>query len=118
VPHTQFIVLRGSSGTAFSYGPDIRKIYECVTSKELTEKEKEILNKHTENSFFMASKVLRETYKLIFYLAYMKTPVIALLNGHIVNGGAGIGCYSNYAVATDSTMFSSPGPCNYYYYYF
>jgi enoyl-CoA hydratase/carnithine racemase len=95
IPHTHFIILRGSSGTSYSHGPDMREIQEAIL----------------EENYHKASKVLRETYKLIFYLANMKTPVISILNGHMVTGGSGLGSYANYSVVTNSTMYSCPSPC-------
>ncbi len=51
----------------------------------------------------MASSFFREEYRMNHYLATMKRPVIAILNGITMGGGVGISVHAPFRIATENT---------------
>lgn len=56
----------------------------------------------------LADHMFRVEFRLDFDLTLMKTPVIALINGLVMGGGAGLAVHSAFQVATEKSVFAMP----------
>jgi enoyl-CoA hydratase/carnithine racemase len=92
LPLVKLIVLRGGGTRAFSHGIN----------------HFDILNAVEQNDTFLPIRLFREMYKLAFYISNISTPVMTMINGSMISGGAGIGAYADYTVATPGSVFSAP----------
>lgn len=82
------VVIRATPGRAFSAGGDIRALYEARSAPDL--------------SFFA-----RE-YALNVRIAEYPKPYVALINGIVMGGGAGISIHGSHVVAGPDAMFAMP----------
>ncbi|KAA0972530.1 enoyl-CoA hydratase/isomerase family protein [Aureimonas fodinaquatilis] len=90
-PAVSHIVLEGAGDRAFCAGGDIRY---------LVEKGKEQSGE--------AEAFWRDEYRLIHTLANYSKPVIALMDGIIMGGGAGLAMHVSHRIVTDNTRFAMP----------
>lgn len=88
------IVVKSSSEAAFCAGGDIKNIY--LKMKES--------NKCKEEAF----DFFTEEYKLVYQIANLKKPYIALMNGITFGAGAGLSIHAKYRIATEKTLVSMP----------
>lgn len=90
-PAVHAIVVMGEGGRAFCAGGDVRAIYDARrTSGEDT------------TDFF------REEYSLIAHVHRFPKPYIALMDGIVMGGGAGISVNGSHRIATGKTLFAMP----------
>lgn len=90
-PAVHAIVVMGEGGRAFCAGGDVRAIYDA---------------RHRpgrENADFF-----REEYSLIAHVHRFPKPYIALMDGIVMGGGAGISVNGSHRVATEKTLFAMP----------
>jgi len=89
--HVKAVVIRSAGGRAFSAGGDIREVYARRNSEDPRMAE-----------FF------RDEYRLNHQIRSYRKPYIALLEGIVMGGGAGISVHGSHRVATDSLIFAMP----------
>ena len=85
------IVVMGEGGRAFCAGGDVRAIYDA---------------RHGGGSD--STDFFREEYSLIAYVHRFPKPYIALMDGIVMGGGAGISVNGTHRVATEKTLFAMP----------
>ncbi|MGH6976681.1 MAG: enoyl-CoA hydratase/isomerase family protein [Stellaceae bacterium] len=90
-PAVHAIVVMGEGGRAFCAGGDVRAIYDArhASCKDTTD-------------FF------REEYSLIAHVHRFPKPYVALMNGIVMGGGAGISVNGSHRIATEKTLFAMP----------
>lgn len=90
-PAVHAVVVTGEGGRAFCAGGDVRAIYDARRKPDAEQAD-----------FF------REEYSLIARVHRFPKPYIALMDGIVMGGGAGISVNGSYRVATEKTMFAMP----------
>lgn len=85
------VVIKSASSRAFSAGGDIRALYQ--NGRE---------NPEASRQFFQAE------YRLNYLLGSYNKPVIALIDGIVMGGGAGISMHGSHCVGTENTLFAMP----------
>jgi len=90
-PAVHAIVVMGEGGRAFCAGGDVRAIYDA----------RQISGNDTADFF-------REEYSLIAHVHRFPKPYIALMDGIVMGGGAGISVNGSHRVATEKTLFAMP----------
>ncbi|MDE2228246.1 MAG: enoyl-CoA hydratase/isomerase family protein [Alphaproteobacteria bacterium] len=93
-PAVHAIVVMGEGGRAFCAGGNVRAIYDTRTSPTGTGDYK--------TDFF------REEYLLISRVHRFPKPYVALMDGIVMGGGAGIAVNGSHRVATEKTLFAMP----------
>ena len=88
------IAVMGEGGRAFCAGGDVRAIYDARRSK--------VGAGDYKTDFF------REEYSLISRVHRFPKPYIALMDGIVMGGGAGISVNGSHRVATEKTVFAMP----------
>ncbi|EIE21929.1 ClpP/crotonase [Coccomyxa subellipsoidea C-169] len=91
-PDVHAILVKGAGGKAFCAGGDVKGMVQYILAGQ---HDKAI-------SFF------REEYRLNHRLGTLQTPHIALIDGIVMGGGAGISVHGAYRVATERTVFAMP----------
>ena len=90
-PAVHAIVVMGKGGRAFCAGGDVRAIYDV---------------RHTPDNNTV--DFFREEYSLIAHVHRFSKPYIALMDGVVMGGGAGISVNGSHRVATEKTLFAMP----------
>ncbi len=90
-PSVHAVIVMGEGGRAFCAGGDVRAIYEAGRGA----------NNETADFF-------REEYALIARVHRFPKPYIALMDGIVMGGGAGISVNGSHRIATDKTLFAMP----------
>lgn len=85
------IVVMGEGGRAFCAGGDVRAIYDAQRASG-----------NDTADFF------REEYSLIAHVHRCPKPYIALMDGIVMGGGAGISVNGSHRVVTEKTLFAMP----------
>ncbi|MGB8183350.1 MAG: enoyl-CoA hydratase/isomerase family protein [Stellaceae bacterium] len=85
------IVVTGEGGRAFCAGGDVRAIYDAR-------------QKGSSDS----ADFFREEYSLIAHVHRFPKPYVALMDGIVMGGGAGISVNGSHRVATEKTLFDMP----------
>jgi len=85
------VAVMGGGGRAFCAGGDVRAIYDARTKPG------------SENADFF-----REEYSLIACVHRFPKPYVALMDGIVMGGGAGISVNGSHRVVTDKTVFAMP----------
>ncbi|HLX01374.1 MAG TPA: enoyl-CoA hydratase/isomerase family protein [Trinickia sp.] len=85
------IVVMGEGGRAFCAGGDVRAIYDACRAPG-----------NDTADFF------REEYSLVAHVHRFPKPYIALMDGIVMGGGAGISVNGSHRVATEKTLFAMP----------
>lgn len=83
----------GNKRAAFCAGGDVKSIYQDSISGGEED---------------LSSKFFREEYKVDFAIASSDKPQIALWDGIVMGGGAGISVPGKYRVSTENTLFAMP----------
>ncbi len=91
-PSVTCIVLRGAGDKAFSAGGDIKRLYELGKAGE-----------HGEQLTFY-----REEYSLNRRMKLYPKPIVALVDGIVMGGGAGLAMHCSHRVAGDTFAFAMP----------
>ena len=93
-PEIQAIAVKGEGGRAFCAGGDVRAIYDARRSG--------VGAGDYKTDFF------REEYSLIARVHRFPKPTVALMDGIVMGGGAGISVNGSHRVVTDKTLFAMP----------
>ncbi len=93
-PDIHAIAVKGEGGRAFCAGGDVRAIYDARRS--------EVGEGDYKTDFF------REEYSLIARVHHFPKPYVALMDGIVMGGGAGISVNGSRRVVTDKTLFAMP----------
>jgi enoyl-CoA hydratase len=91
-PEVKTIVLRGAGGKAFCAGGDIKHLYELGKA-----------GKYEDQLTFY-----REEYHLNRRMQLYPKPIVALLDGIVMGGGAGLAMHCTHRVAGDTYSFAMP----------
>lgn len=90
-PEVAAVLVKGAGGKAFCAGGDIRWVSE--TSK---------------TDFERACRFFHEEYRLNSLIHHYSKPYIALIDGIVMGGGAGLSVHGDFRVAGDTTLFAMP----------
>ncbi len=85
------IIIKSASAKAFSAGGDIRALYQSGPE-------------HAEES----SQFFAAEYRLIYYFGTYHKPIIALIDGIVMGGGAGLSMHGSHRVGTENLLFAMP----------
>ena len=89
----KMVFISGSGEKAFCAGGDIRALYESMCSNE---------------GPVFAEDFFESEYRLDYKLHNYSKPVISILDGIVMGGGAGLMFASSYKIATERTRFAMP----------
>jgi enoyl-CoA hydratase/carnithine racemase len=92
-PQIKMILVSGSGEKAFCAGGDIRALYESMCSPE---------------GPVFAESFFESEYRLDYKLHNFSKPIISILDGIVMGGGAGLMFASTYKIATERTRFAMP----------
>ena len=87
------IILTGEGEKAFCAGGDIRALYESMCSPE---------------GPIFAETFFESEYRLDYKIHNFPKPIISILDGIVMGGGAGLMFASTYKIATERTKFAMP----------
>ncbi|HEV7254206.1 MAG TPA: enoyl-CoA hydratase/isomerase family protein [Mesorhizobium sp.] len=90
-PAVALVILEGAGERAFSAGGDIRTIHERGKIGD-----------------GFAEKFWAEEYELDALIARFPKPVVAIMHGIVMGGGAGLAIHASHRIVTDSTRFAFP----------
>jgi enoyl-CoA hydratase len=93
-PDIHAIAVKGEGGRAFCAGGDVRAIYDARRSA--------VGAGDYKTDFF------REEYSLVARVHRFPKPYVALMNGIVMGGGAGISVNGSHRVVVDKTQFAMP----------
>jgi enoyl-CoA hydratase len=85
------VVIRGAGGKAFCAGGDIRQLRAWGLAGDPN-----------------AQAFYREEYLLNAYIKRYPKPYVALIDGIVMGGGAGVSIHGSHRIATERTMFAMP----------
>ena len=85
------IIIKSASKRAFSAGGDIRALYQNGPDKARD-----------------SAKFFEVEYRLNYLLGVYPKPVIALIDGIVMGGGAGISMHGSHRVGTENVLFAMP----------
>ncbi|KAK9814624.1 hypothetical protein WJX72_008922 [[Myrmecia] bisecta] len=86
------IIIKGAGGKAFCAGGDVKGVV------------LNIMNKH----YDVPLKFFKAEYKLNFEIGTLAKPHIALLDGIVMGGGAGVSIHGRFRIATEKSLFAMP----------
>ncbi len=92
-PQIKMILISGSGEKAFCAGGDIRALYESMCD---------------ENGPIFAEEFFESEYRLDYRLHNYPKPIISILDGIVMGGGAGLMFASSYKITTERTRFAMP----------
>ncbi|KAM7477931.1 hypothetical protein LguiA_026144 [Lonicera macranthoides] len=90
-PSVNFVILRGN-GKAFCAGGDVKDAICCMITGHWT----------------FGASFYRKQLTLDYLLGTYKKPVVALINGIVMGGGAGISMHARFRIVTENTVFAMP----------
>jgi enoyl-CoA hydratase len=90
-PAVRAIVVMGEGGRAFCAGGDVRAIYDARY-----------------NPGSASADFFREEYSLIAHVHHFPKPYIALMDGIVMGGGAGISINGSHRIVTENTLLAMP----------
>lgn len=91
-PRTKFILLKGAGAGFFSAGLEPRSLQNYLEKGKNME----------------AANLLRDTFKMAYFVANCETPIATIQNGVMMGAGATIGIHGNYALVTPGAAFATP----------
>ena len=91
-PTISAILLRGAGGKAFCAGGDVKAVASAVAAGRPE----------------VAFAFFRSEYKLNFLISSLTKPHIALIDGIVMGGGAGLSVHGRFRIATEATAFAMP----------
>ncbi|GBG72291.1 hypothetical protein CBR_g11219 [Chara braunii] len=110
-PHVKIIAIRGE-GRAFCAGGDVRAVYDIG-----------LKNRRgggggggggrddvaaAAASAMAYRRYFEEEYKMNYHLSTLKKPHVAILNGIVMGGGAGVSMHGHFRVVTENVVFAMP----------
>ncbi|KAI3805542.1 hypothetical protein L1987_28017 [Smallanthus sonchifolius] len=90
-PTIKFIILKGN-GKAFCAGGDVTSLMALTNA----------------GNWSFGANFFRKQYSLDYLLGTYKKPLIALLNGIVMGGGAGLSMNAAFRIVTENTLFAMP----------
>lgn len=90
-PTISFVILKGN-GRAFCAGGDVRALMTLTSA----------------GYWSGGANFFREQYSLDYLLGTYKKPLIALINGIVMGGGAGLSMNATFRIVTENTIFAMP----------
>ncbi|GAB2287515.1 hypothetical protein Dimus_021890 [Dionaea muscipula] len=90
-PAVKLVILKGK-GNAFCAGGDVTKAAALISS----------------GHWSFAAIFYKKQLTLDYFLATYKKPVVAIINGIVMGGGAGITMHGKYRIVTENTVFAMP----------
>ncbi|CAI9111813.1 OLC1v1012136C2 [Oldenlandia corymbosa var. corymbosa] len=90
-PTVKLVILKGK-GRAFCAGGDVKGVINFVT------------NGH----WSFGASFFRRQLTLDYKIATFKKPVVSILNGFVMGGGAGLSMLSTFRIVTEKTIFAMP----------
>ncbi|KAI3754653.1 hypothetical protein L1987_54440 [Smallanthus sonchifolius] len=90
-PTIKFIILKGN-GKAFCAGGDVTSLMTLTNA----------------GNWSFGANFFRKQYSLDYLLGTYKKPLIALLNGIVMGGGAGLSMNAAFRIVTENTLFAMP----------
>ncbi|XP_071740633.1 probable 3-hydroxyisobutyryl-CoA hydrolase 2 [Rutidosis leptorrhynchoides] len=90
-PTIKFVILKGN-GKAFCAGGDVTALLSVTTS----------------GHWSFGASFFRKQYTLDYLLGTYKKPLIALINGIVMGGGAGLSMNATFRIVTEKTLFAMP----------
>ncbi|XP_052198355.1 probable 3-hydroxyisobutyryl-CoA hydrolase 3 [Diospyros lotus] len=87
----KFVILKGN-GKAFCAGGDVTAAINMIIS----------------GHWSFGGRFYRRQYALDYLLATYKKPLVALINGIVMGGGAGISMHATFRLVTEKTVFAMP----------
>ncbi|ETO06671.1 hypothetical protein RFI_30716 [Reticulomyxa filosa] len=101
-PSIKFILLTSASNNSFSAGGDMRELADSIITDPM---------KRT----FHPWQFVWTEYRLDLLLLTYPKPIISLVNGIIMGGGAGLAIHSKYTIVTENAIFAMPENNAYFY---
>ena len=92
-PKIKMILIGGTGEKAFCAGGDIRALYDSMCSPE---------------GPIFAENFFESEYRLDYKIHNFSKPIISILDGIVMGGGAGLMFASTYKIATERTKFAMP----------
>jgi len=92
-PQIKMIILDGSGDKAFCAGGDIRALYESMCSAD---------------GPIFAETFFESEYRLDYKLHNFPKPIISIIDGIVMGGGAGLMFGSSFKISTERTKFAMP----------
>ena len=92
-PKIKMILIEGTGEKAFCAGGDIRALYESMCSPE---------------GPIFAETFFESEYRLDYKIHNFSKPIISILDGIVMGGGAGLMFASSFKIATERTRFAMP----------
>ncbi|XP_076949803.1 putative 3-hydroxyisobutyryl-CoA hydrolase 3 [Bidens hawaiensis] len=90
-PTIKFIILKGN-GKAFCAGGDVTSLITLTST----------------GNWSFGANFFRKQYSLDYLLGTYKKPLIALINGIVMGGGAGLSMNAAFRIVTENTLFAMP----------
>ncbi|KAK1429988.1 hypothetical protein QVD17_12385 [Tagetes erecta] len=90
-PAIKFVILKGN-GKAFCAGGDVTSLMTLAK----------------EGNWSFGASFFRKQYSLDFLLGTLKKPLIALISGIVMGGGAGLSMNATFRIVTEKTLFAMP----------
>ena len=90
------ILFEGAGGKAFCAGGDIKSLYDNAKPGS------------DDSSREETYRFFREEYQLNGLIGHCRTPVVSVLNGHVMGGGVGLSVHGTFRVATEDSIFAMP----------
>ena len=92
-PSVKMVIFSGTGEKAFCAGGDIRALYESMCSSE---------------GPVFAEKFFESEYRLDYKMHKFSKPIVSILDGIVMGGGAGLMFGSSYRISTERTRFAMP----------
>nr|XP_043629797.1 probable 3-hydroxyisobutyryl-CoA hydrolase 2 [Erigeron canadensis] len=90
-PAIKFVILKGN-GKAFCAGGDVTSLMSLTSA----------------GYWSFGANFFRKQYSLNYLLGTYKKPLIALINGIVMGGGAGLSMNATFRIVTEKTLFAMP----------
>ncbi|KAL0946804.1 hypothetical protein HGRIS_012975 [Hohenbuehelia grisea] len=87
------VIVGTGAGRAFCAGGDVAGV---------------VSNAADSNTRHLAVEFFQKEFDLDYFLATLKKPYIAILDGHTMGGGVGLSVHAPFRVATEKTIYSMP----------
>ncbi|XP_074558939.1 putative 3-hydroxyisobutyryl-CoA hydrolase 3 [Curcuma longa] len=91
VPAVGLVIVK-ANGRAFCAGGDVIEYYRCMLTGE----------------WALAAQIYRKQLILDYLVATYRKPLVFLINGVVMGGGAGLSMNARYRVVTENTVFAMP----------
>lgn len=83
------VIIKGAGGKAFSVGGDLKSVVNCHSAMD-------------------RRRLFEIEYNTVYLVKNYSIPLVALIDGFTMGGGAGLAVHGKYVVATERTIFAMP----------